>query len=171
MVKKQEQITWIITTITDKWDYLFWVDYSKRKWYKKIIITEQEKEILENWWEIKDWKVIETDESKQNELQKWIQQINDEFDNRVDEYLKGCSRVEKQTFLKQEMEADYIVWKSRLTGKLSDFLEEYAKTQGIDIKELAKDVKRKAEEYNKFLAIALWTKRKKIKELENTFNT
>lgn len=140
--------------------------YISLKWLKTIE-ANLDRNINYIWYEYNSNEFIKTPEILQKEKEELIHEINLKYSDLAKKYDIKYPDFEILTFNQQEIEADYISWKSRLTNKNIDFLKNLAKLRQEDIKILAKKVKDKSEKRNLFLSELLAKKYKEINLLNN----
>jgi len=144
--------------IYDNRDWLWQFIY--RNW-EKIYIPNKYIDKIQKWCIYKNWKIIETEEYKQNLLKEEKNKIEKEFQETIKQITAWYSQAEQKGWGLQLTEAKKV-----LTWNTSIFLQKICDENWEDINEFAKKIVDKAEQYSIAYAAALWIKQAKLKKLE-----
>ncbi len=152
----------------------YWI----KNWKVFIISEEKTKVKVDKWvesdvvnWVYEDWKIVPKEESeeykkqmeeyKQKMLEEEIQKINKCFDKTIKDYIKAYPEMEVETWETKRVEAEKV-----LAWQESEYLNKLAEAKGVDVKELAKKIKEKADAYADMYTKLEAEKDKKIEELK-----
>jgi hypothetical protein len=129
---------------------------------KEIKIETRKKD--EEVDEIIDIKFIENENYRKTEYQKKLQQINLEFDAKIDAYLSKYPKREQDTFSEKKREAEKVV-----NGESSLYIEGKAKALGITSLEFAQIVIAKNNEWTELYLEAENEKDIELEKLKDVY--
>lgn len=134
----------------------------------KYFNFEKEQETWNQTWYFENskfkenYKIIDLEKYKQWKFKKELEKINKWFDETIKNYIKTYPEMEVQTWGIKLAEAEKV-----LAWQDSPYLQQLAQDKWLDVNELAKKIKAKADVYNAMYSKLEAEKDKQIKDLKD----